>query len=72
MHISLYQALKAIKVSDEKSAEVVAAFEDYMAMKMRDAVRPLEAQLKAQNWLLGFIGVLIAIPGLASVFAKLF
>ena len=48
-------------------------------MKMSDATKGvearldgLEAQLKATNWLLGFIGVLIAITGLAPAMMKLF
>jgi CHASE3 domain sensor protein len=72
MHIPLYQALKAIKISDDQAAQVVRSFEDYMAMKIEDANRALVAQLKAQNWLIGFIGSILAIVGLAPVIAKLF
>jgi hypothetical protein len=72
MHIDLYQTLKTIKVSDERAAVVVKSIEDHIAMKIEDANRALVAQLKAQNWLLGFLGVLIAIVGLAPVISKLF
>jgi CHASE3 domain sensor protein len=72
MHIPLYQALKAIKISDDQAAQVVSSLEDYMAKKIEDANRALVAQLKAQNWLIGFIGTILAIVGLAPVVAKLF
>ena len=72
MHISLYQALKSIKISDEHAAEVVKAFEEHVAVKISDATKGLEAQLRAQTWLLGFIGTMLAVIGLAPVVAKLF
>ena len=52
MHISLYQALKSIKISDEHAAEVVKAFEEHVAVKISDATKGLEAQLRAQTWLM--------------------
>jgi hypothetical protein len=72
MHISLYQALKSIKISDDHAAEVVKAFEEHVAVKISDATKGLEAQLRAQTWLLGFIGTMLAVIGLAPVVAKLF
>ena len=71
MHISLYQTLKSIKVSDERSADVVNSLEEFMAVKISEANKGLEAQLRAQNWLIGFVGVIIAIIGLAPFIAKL-
>lgn len=78
MHIELFTALKAVNVSDEKATQVVAAMEEYMAVKIKDAnagleakITGVEAQLKAITWLLGFIGVLIAIMGLAPALTKL-
>lgn len=78
MHISLYQALKAIKTSDEKAAEVVGAVEEHMAMKISEATKGLEArfsalesELKSTKWVLGFIGTMLAIIGLAPIISKL-
>jgi hypothetical protein len=71
MHISLYQALKSVKVTDEKSAEVVAALEGYMAMKITEANAELKAELRAIKWLLGFIGVLLTIVSFGPIIAKL-
>jgi hypothetical protein len=72
MHIPLYQALKAIKMGDAEAGIVVERLEEHIAVKISEANKGLEARLTAQNWLLGFIGVLIAITGLAPVIAKLF
>ena len=79
MHVPLYQALKAIKVSDERAAEVVGAFEEYLAVKISEANKGLEArfsalesELKSTKWLIGFIGTMLAIVGLAPAIAKLF
>lgn len=72
MHVSLYQALKSINISDDRAASVVEAVEEYLAMKISEANKGLEAQLRAQTWLLGFIGTILAIIGLGPVLAKLF
>jgi hypothetical protein len=68
----LYQALKSIKVSDEQAADVVEAFEEYFAVKISEATKGLEARLTALTWLLGYIGAVLTIIGLAPVIAKLF
>jgi hypothetical protein len=67
----LYQALKSIKIADEQASAVVAALEEHIAMKISDATKGLEAQLRAQTWLLGFIGTMLAIIGLAPIISKL-
>jgi hypothetical protein len=71
MQIPLYQALKSIKIADEQASAVVAALEEHIAMKISDATKGLEAQLRAQTWLLGFIGTMLAIIGLAPIVSKL-
>jgi hypothetical protein len=71
MHITLYQALKSIKIDDEKAAAVVTAVEEHMAMKISDATKGLEAELRAIKWLLGFIGVLLTIVSFGPIIAKL-
>jgi hypothetical protein len=72
MHIPLYQALKSIKISDEQAAAVVGSFEEHMAVKISEATKGLQAQLKALTWLLGYIGAVLTIMGLAPAIAKLF
>jgi hypothetical protein len=49
----------------------VVALEEHIAMKISDATKGLEAQLRAQTWLLGFIGTMLAIVGLAPIISKL-
>jgi hypothetical protein len=71
MQIPLYQALKSIKIANEQASAVVAALEEHIAMKISDATKGLEAQLRAQTWLLGFIGTMLAIIGLAPIVSKL-
>jgi hypothetical protein len=71
MHISLYQALKSIRIADDKAADVVATLEEYMAVKIRDANKGLEAQLRALTWMMGFIGTMLAIIGLTPIITKL-
>jgi hypothetical protein len=71
MHIPLYQALKSIKISDELAAKVVTSVEEYMAMKISEATKGLEAQLRALTWVMGFIGTMLAIIGLTPIITKL-
>jgi hypothetical protein len=68
----LYQALKAIKISDENAAIVVATLEEHIAVKISDATKSLEARLTSLTWVMGYIAVLVTIIGLAPVFSKLF
>jgi hypothetical protein len=72
MHIALYQALKSIRIADEQAAQVVSTLEEHMAMKISEATKGLEARLTALTWLLGYIGVILTIIGLAPVLSKLF
>ncbi|MBB3588988.1 hypothetical protein [Sphingomonas sp. BK481] len=78
MHITLFKALKSVSMTDDQATEVVDAFEEYLAVKIKEAnagleakITGVEAQLKAITWLLGFIGVLITIMGLAPSLLKL-
>jgi len=71
MQITLYKALTAINISDVQATECVKAIEEYIAVKINEANKGLEAQLKAQTWLLGFIGTMLAIIGLAPIIEKL-
>jgi hypothetical protein len=78
MHIPLYQALKPIKISDEQSAEVVTSFEEYVTVKISEANKGLEAkytslesEIRSTKWVIGFVGTMLAIIGLAPVISKL-
>ena len=78
MQIKLFRALKAAKVSDNDAAEVVEAFEEYLAVKIKEANAGLEAQLKgveaqqkATNWLIGSLGTVIAIGVLVSALSPI-
>lgn len=72
MHIKLFRALKAANVSDDAAAEVVEAVEEYIAVKVQEANKTLEAQLKAQTWVIGAVGAVLAVIGLAPALYKLF
>ena len=72
MHIKLFRALKAANVSDDAAAEVVEAIEEYIAVKVQEANKSLEAQLKAQTWVIGAVGFVLGIIGLAPAVFKLF
>ncbi len=71
MHIALFKALQSIKVSDDQATAVVEALEEYMAMKIKEANAGLEAQLKAQNKIIGALGAIIAIGVLLSAVAPI-
>lgn len=72
MQITLFKALQALKLDDDTATKVVEAFEEYIAMKVTEANAKLEAQLRAQTWVIGTIGVMLAIIGLAPIYLKLF
>lgn len=72
MHITLFKALKSINLSDDQATEVVEAIEEYLAVKIKEANAGLEAQLKAQTWIIAAVGTILAVIGLAPAFVKLF
>lgn len=71
MQITLFKALKSVSISDEQATEVVNAVEEYFAVKINEANKGIEAQLKAQTWLIGSFGLIIAIAAVAVAFTKL-
>ena len=71
MHIALFKALKSVNVADDKATEVVEAFEEYLAVKIKEANAGLEAQQKATNWLIGSLGSVIAIGVLVSALSPI-
>ena len=72
MHIALFKALKSLNLSDDQATEVVKAFEEYLAVKIKEANAGVEAQLKAQTWVIASVGFILAAIGLAPAFMKLF
>ena len=72
MHIKLFRALKAANLSDDAAAEVVEAIEEYIAVKVQEANKGIESKLTAQTWVIGSVGFVLAVIGLAPAFIKLF
>ncbi len=72
MHIKLFRALKAANLTDDAAAEVVEAIEEYIAVKVQEANKGLESKLTAQTWVIGSVGFVLAVIGLAPAFVKLF
>lgn len=72
MHIELFKALKSIKLGDEQATEVVKALEEYLAVKISEANKGLESRLTAMTWVIGAVGLMLAVIGLAPAFSKLF
>ena len=68
VQITLFKALKEAKVSSENAEKVVSELEEYIAMKITEANAELIAEVKSlrtdvatNRWVLGLIGVIIAI-----------
>ncbi|MBO9380869.1 hypothetical protein GG804_29360 [Sphingomonas histidinilytica] len=70
MHIKLFRALKAANLSDDAAAEVVEAIEEYIAVKVQEANKGIESKLTAQTWVIGSVGFVLAVIGLAPAFIK--
>ena len=69
---------KSVSVSDDQATEVVEAFEEHLAVKIKEAnarleaqMKGLEAQQKAQTWLIGTLGSVIAIGVLLSALSPI-
>ena len=72
MQLTLFKALQALKLDDDTATKVVEAFEEHIAMKIKEAPAGIEAQLRALTWVIGTVGVLLASIALAPVYLKLF
>ncbi len=55
----------------QSTTEVVNAVEEYIAVKIKEANVELVAQLKAQTWLIGSFGLIIAVAAVAFAFSKI-
>lgn len=47
MQVTLFKALKSVKMSDDQATAVVEQLEEFMALKIKEANAALEAQNKA-------------------------
>ena len=47
MHVTLFRALRSVKVGNDEAQAVVEQLEGYIAMKVTEANAPLIAELKA-------------------------
>lgn len=83
MQLDLFKALQSIHIEDQKATDVVHSLEEYVAVKISEANAPLlakldglnaqfNAQISALKWMVGAVGILIAVIGLAPAFVKLF
>lgn len=68
MQITLFNALKSIKISDEQP-QVINAAEEYIAVKTNEANKGIEAQLSPDGLIRPF-GLITAIAA-AGAFTKL-
>ena len=80
MQVTLFKALKSVNIDDTLATAVVDQLEDYVAVKIADATKNLEAQnkgIEAQikgletsigglKWQIGLIGGVIAIASLVA------
>lgn len=64
MQVTLFKALKSIKIDDNTATAVVDDLEDYMKGRMEDAVKPLSDQIAALRSQLTLFSVLIFFVGL--------
>lgn len=83
MQLPLFKSLQSINIEDDKATEVVEAMEGYIAMKIAEANAPVLAELRnvrsemktevgALKWMLGTVGLLLALIGLAPTFLRAF
>ena len=62
MQVTLFKALNSINIDDATATLVVEQLENFMKTKMEESTKGLEAQLKAQTWLIGSIGSSSPLP----------
>lgn len=73
VQITLFKALKEAKVSSENAEKVVSELEEYIAMKITEANSELVAEVKSlrrdnatNRWVLGLLGLIIALASAAG------
>jgi hypothetical protein len=61
IQVTLYQALRSVKVPASDAEKVVEDLESHIAMKITEANRELVGELKSQRWVLGFLLIVTTI-----------
>lgn len=72
MQLTLFKALQALKLDNDTATKVVEAFEEHIAMKIKEATAGIDAKLNALTWVIGTVGLMLTIIGLAPIYLKLF
>jgi hypothetical protein len=72
MQVTLFKALKSIKIDDATATSVVDDLEAFMKSRMEEVTKPIEAKLTMLQWMIGIVGGMIAIGALfGPIFSKL-
>jgi hypothetical protein len=61
IQVTLYQALRSVKVPANDAEKVVEDLESHIAMKITEANKELVGELKSQRWVLGFLLIVTTI-----------
>ena len=61
IQVTLYQALRSVKVLATDAEKVVEDLESHIAMKITEANKELGGELKSQRWVLGFLLIVTTI-----------
>jgi hypothetical protein len=61
IQVTLYQALRSVKVPASDAEKVVDDLESHIAMKITEANKELVGELKSQRWVLGFLLIVTTI-----------
>ncbi|WP_155646308.1 hypothetical protein [Erythrobacter donghaensis] len=61
IQVTLYQALRSVKVPASDAEKVVEDLESHIAMKITEANKELVGELKSQRWVLGFLLIVTTI-----------
>ncbi len=73
MQVTLFKALKSVKIDDTLATAVVEQLEDYVATKIAEVTEKLEAQNKgleskidSMRWQIGLLSTVIAVATIAG------
>lgn len=68
--VDFYRALRSVKIGEDTAQKVVESLEGHIAMKITEATKGLQEQLKLTNILLMFLGLMsTAAAGIGSYLA---
>ena len=68
MHVTLFKALKSVNLTDDQATEVVKTVEEYIAVKITEANKNLEARIQALTYAIAAVGGLIALSPIIEKF----